>query len=176
LKYMRLSENYGFGRACNLGYKEASGDIIMFLNNDIRVSTGRGMGTWTDIYFEELNENPDALMGPTGGFIDAEKDFQFLYETDDPKKDFNYISGWMLVGTKKTFNRLTLKNCSGPFNEKFFAYYEDTDLSWRHHKMNCQLKLVPNHSVVHFGKITSRQLNTNQLYSEARQIFIKEWR
>lgn len=173
LKYIRNKENEGFGKACGRGYQAASGDIIMFLNNDIRINSS--LGIWTDIYFSELNENPEQIISSTGGFVDPKKDFQFMYETFDPNKNINYLSGWILVSTKLLFNKLVIKDDWGPFSSKYFAYYEDTDLSFRANKLGIKLSVIPNNSITHFGKITSKQLNTNKLYNQSRNIFMEIW-
>lgn len=176
IKYLKLPENLGFGKACNKGFQTATGNIIMFLNNDIRVSSGRHAGTWTDHFINELHDNPNQLLAPTAGLIDQKKNFQFVYETSEPQKEWNYLSGWMLVGTKDNFKKLILKDQSGPFNEKFFAYYEDTDLSFRARELSIPLKLFPYENVVHLGRITSRQLNHSQLYNESKTIFCNIWK
>lgn len=173
LKYIRNIENRGFSRGCNIGYANATGNFIMFLNNDIRVHSN--FVIWTDVYFTELAENSNQLISPTGGFVDPKKGFQFAYETNGEQK-FNYLSGWMLIGTREIFDKLILPASSGPFNEEFHSYFEDTDLSFRAIKLGVQLKIISNNSVGHFGKITSKQLNTGALYSKSKQIFSNIWK
>ena len=169
--YIRNDQNYGFAQACNRGYNASHYANVLFLNNDIRVKSNHN--NWTDLLINELEE--DMLAGPTGGKVDP-KTFQFLYETNDLKKDINYMSGWCLAGKKRTFNKLIINNYIGPFSEEFgIAYFEDTDIGFRSKDLNIKFKLIQI-PVIHFGKISSSQLNTNKLYTEARKIFINKWK
>lgn len=174
LVYVRNNENTGFGAACNRGYSIATNDSVMFLNNDIKVYAN--LPIWTDIYLTQLQENPNLIMSPTGGYVDPKRDFQFCYETEGDKK-YNYLSGWMLVATKKTFNKLIEEGNEGPFNSKlYFAYFEDTHLSFKAAEMGLPLSLVANNSVSHFGKITSKQINTAKLYTQSKKAFLEVWK
>lgn len=60
------------------------------------------------------------------------------------------------------------------FSEEFFCYFEDTDLSFRARELQIPFKVV-DIPVVHFGRISSNQLNTQQLYTSAKQIFFNKW-
>lgn len=174
LVYIRQEENTGFGAACNKGFVKSKNDCIMFLNNDIKIYANLSM--WTDTYLNALEENPDTILSPTGGFVDPKRDFQFCYETDGNKK-FNYLSGWMLAGTKNTFSKLIENNNDGPFrSDLYFAFFEDTHLSFRANDIGIPMKIVPNNSVSHFGHVTSKLLNTSKLYSASRKKFIETWK
>lgn len=169
-KFISNQINTGFGYACNQGYQISSGKNILFLNNDIKFS---------DLYqnwFAKLDDTiiDNELISPSGGFID--KDFNFKYETQLPSKEFNYLSGWCLAGSKKTFDKLILDGCVGPFdNVSFFVYYEDTDLSFRASKLNINLKLI-NCPLVHFGKQTSSKMNLSEMYLNSKAKFHEKWK
>lgn len=184
-KYSRVTvitndTNLGFAKACNIGWTAAPGNNIMFLNNDIRVKENHT--GWTQNIINALEDN--VLVGPTGGLVDPANNFQFVYETNDPKKKINYMSGWCLAASRATWSKFYIPRNGtfagwGPatqiFSEEFgLAYFEDTDLGFRAKKLKIDFKLteIP---VIHFGKVSSGQINTNALYSKARQIFIQKW-
>lgn len=182
-KYVRNGENYGFARACNIGYTHSTGENVLFLNNDIRVKSNHC--DWTKILTDAIESNPNSLVGPTAGYVDPANNFTFVYETGDPNKTFNYMGGWCLSASRETFEKLevprvpSLTAADGHVNQIFseefgLAYFEDTDMGFRATAMGIGFKLmeIP---VVHFGQITSKQINTGKLYSEAKQIFIKKW-
>lgn len=170
-KYVRSEENLGFAKACNIGYSQAKGDVVIFLNNDIKVRSNHH--NWTNLICDATNDNN--LVSPSGGMVDPKNNFQFLYETNSPNKQINYMSGWCLAARKKTFDKLIINNYLGPFSEEFgIAYFEDTDLGFRASRLGIEFKLV-DIPVVHFGKISSSQINTYKLYSDARKIFISKW-
>src|SRR5271154_752929 len=46
IKYINNYSNLGFAGACNIGFREATGDNVLFLNNDIRVRADHEI--WTE--------------------------------------------------------------------------------------------------------------------------------
>jgi len=168
IKYFRSDINKGFAWASNKAYEISSSENILFLNNDIRVSGKHSWWTLELIYAAKNN----FLAGPTMGKLD--KDLNFIKESNSFLDGNSYLSGWCLCGSKETFNKLIINNYSGPFSEEFFCYFEDTDLSFRAKKLNIPFKVI-DIPVVHFGKTSSKQINTAQLYHNARNIFTKKW-
>jgi GT2 family glycosyltransferase/SAM-dependent methyltransferase len=171
LKVIRNEVNLGFGKASNIGYEAARGKHVMFLNNDIRIKDN--LSNWVNDILQQCDDN--TLVGPTGGKVDVNNDFQFLYETNDPNKEINYLSGWCITALKSVWNKLIEENAKGPFSEQYFCYFEDTHLSFMAQKLNINFKLVEI-PVIHFGKVSSKQLNTFSLYKESRAIFNKNWK
>jgi O-antigen biosynthesis protein len=176
--YLRNSVNLGFACACNRGYSMATAPNVLFLNNDIRVKSNHT--DWTN---ELLKWCPQALVGPTMGQLD--NNLNFVQEANRFLPGKSYLSGWCIAASKDIWNKLEIRRdplalydrTPDPqiFSEEFgLAYFEDTDLSFRAKKLAIPLQVV-DIPVVHFGKQTSKQLNTYQLYSQARQIFIKKW-
>lgn len=160
--------NLGFAKACNLGYSLATASKVLFLNNDIRVKSN--FENWTK---ELIQYSDHYLVGPTMGQLDDQ--LNFVQEANQLLPGKSYMSGWCLAASKEIWSILTTHKYQGPFSEEFgLAYFEDTDLSFRARKLGIHMKVV-DLPVVHFGKQTSRQLNTHQLYSQARQIFVRKW-
>lgn len=173
--YYRNDQNLGFAKACNIGYKLSSGSNILFLNNDIRVKSDKD--TWTQPLIKAC---PFSLVGPTMGQLDDK--LNFIQEANRALPGKSYMSGWCLASSKEIWSKLYIarkETLSDPipqvFSEEFgLAYFEDTDLSFRARKLGIKMEVV-DIPVVHFGKQTSKQLNTHQLYSNARKIFVKKW-
>ena len=116
-----------------------------------------------------------SLVGPNGGLLD--ENFKFIKENDKVVDGNFYMSGWCLCASKKVFDPLIEKNNEfpGPFSEAFgIAYFEDTDLSFRARDAGVPMKIV-SVPLFHFGKMTSRKLNTSELYVKARNIFVNRW-
>jgi GT2 family glycosyltransferase len=167
--YIRNESNGGFARASNIAYAKSSSPNVLFLNNDIRVSNNHS--NWTQPLIDRCSEG---LVGPTMGLLD--KDLNFIKEANRVLVGNSYMSGWCLASSKEIFNKLIINGYTGPFSEEFgVAYFEDTDLSFRARKLGIKFNVV-NLPVVHFGKQSSSQLNVHQLYTKARQIFIKKWK
>lgn len=172
VKHIKHEENMGFAYACNTGYQNATGEYVMFLNNDIRV---RGNFTnWTLPLIEAASDG--AIVGPTIGVLNSE--LAFVEERESwPKtarKQYCYMSGWNITALKTTWEKLVVKR--GPFDEVFGkAYFEDTDLGLRSVGLGIPSKLVEV-PVTHFGKMTSRNMNVGFLYGNARTIFLEMWK
>ncbi len=166
IKYIRNSVNQGFAKACNKGYAESSSENVLFLNNDIRVKENHS--NWTQ---ELIKHCPEFLVGPTMGQLAY--NFSFVKEANQYLDGLSYMSGWCLASSKSMWKKLDISN-NEIFSEEFFCYFEDTDLSFRARELQIPFKVV-DIPVVHFGKISSRQLNTQQLYTSAKEIFFKKW-
>jgi GT2 family glycosyltransferase len=172
LYVVRLNENKGFAGGYNLGFGKSLGDCVLFLNNDVRV---RGdFETWTEPLIKAAQEKR-VLVGPTAGRLDA--DFNFVCESEKlPTHGYPYISGWNLTATRRVYQELMPVDHCGPFTTEFGpAYFEDTDLSMRARERSIELEVVPA-PVHHFGKMTTKKLNTLSLYLPAKKKFIEKWK
>lgn len=179
---IRCPRNLGFGRANNKGYKHSRGRHILFLNNDVRVQDRKS--NWTE---EIIRLSEDGwLMSANGGLLDSK--FNFIKETNDIEdSEYFYLSGWCMAASRETFDRLILNHIShdetdeiqehrawGPWNEKFFAYFEDDDLTWRARDLEIPLKVIKV-PVIHFGQMTSKKLDMSTMYKKSQVIFRELW-
>ena len=122
------------------------------------------------------------------GLLD--KDLNFVKESNAELKGNSYMSGWCLASSKKIWNKLEISrnkyrnslnnyDFNVPhyvpqiFSEEYFCYFEDTDLSFRARKLGIPMVVV-NVSAVHFGKVSSKQINTHALYTRGRRNFYKK--
>lgn len=177
ITYHREPVNLGFAKACNLGYSIAVAPNVLFLNNDIRVKSNHQ--DWTQ---ELIKWCKHGLVGPTMGQLD--NNLNFIQEANRSLPGKSYMSGWCLASSKEIWDKLEIRrdptilyDRTPPpqiFSEEFFVYFEDTDLSFRAKELGLSFKIV-DIPVVHFGKVSSKQLNTHALYQKARNIFVKKW-
>lgn len=167
VKYIRLSENLGFGKAVNIGFDNASSNVLMTLNNDIRVS--KNHEAWTDQIITLAN---DGFVGPTVGYLDNQ--YNFIKESSKLESyPHSYMSGWCLTSSRQNWD--LIKENNQYFDERFFAYFEDTDLGFRIKNKNIKF-IIQEVPVIHFGKQTSRQLNTYELYINSKKKFEDKWK
>lgn len=170
VKYFNLERNTGFAYAVNFGFKNSTGDNVMFLNNDIRVIKNKE--NWTSEIIEKCNEN--VIIGPTVGKLD--KNFGFIKETDEVKNDgmYYYMSGWNLTAKREIWDKIKEEKDDGPFSTLFFAYFEDVDLSFRLMKEKYKF-LIVKVPVIHIGRVTSSKIGLNKMYSESKVKFKGKW-
>lgn len=168
IKYFRSEENLGFAKACNYLYRQSSAPNVLFLNNDIRVK--ENLSSWTEVILQKCNSG---LVGPTMGLLDSS--FNFVKESNEYiDSPYSYLSGWCLASSKDNFSKLDISGSGEIFSEDFFCYFEDTDLGFRSRKIGIPFHVVKI-PVVHFGKVSSKQINTYQLYIKGKKIFSEKW-
>jgi GT2 family glycosyltransferase len=165
-----LGENKGFGAANNIGAKQATGDYLLFLNPDTLLIND----AISEFYqFLEKSEKHIAACGgrlqkPNGEYAVSfghfptlfqqfsDIGFRALYKNHynrklslSPPCDFTeprkveYLSGADIFIRKAVFDEL------GGFDDRFFMYYEDTDLLYRLEKAGYQAYLLPQVQLIH---------------------------
>ena len=138
------SENLGFSHANNLGYKEAKGEYILFLNNDTKVApdyvtellkpfeTDKTIGgVQSKIYLMDDSTRLDSVgsfLTPTG----------FLFHNNLGGKDKKVLDKeidlYTAKGASMMFRKDVLKKVEVDgwiFDPDYFAYFEETDLCHR---------------------------------------------
>ncbi|HEU5097708.1 MAG TPA: glycosyltransferase family 2 protein, partial [Roseiflexaceae bacterium] len=124
------AENGGFGRACNQGGRAARGDLLVFLNPDVIVTP-----SWLAILARHMREHPDAaIICPTT--LDSSDGRLEIGDwgpragqerTSQPPTvaDTAAVPGCAMMIRRAAWDQL------GGFDERFFLYWEDTELCWR---------------------------------------------
>ena len=146
-------ENIGFAKACNKGAKNATGKYILFLNPDTAVSqdcfqkcisffeshkdAGAAGVRMVDEDGKFLKESKRGIPTPAASFYKLfglaslfphSKTFAAYYMGNISEKENNpvdILSGAFMMIRKELFEQL------GGFDESFFMYGEDIDLSYR---------------------------------------------
>ena len=153
IKFIFNDVNHGFAKACNQGFKISSGKNILFLNPDTILSgsclvesisffeTHPDAGAigvrMLDIRNRFLKESKRGLPTPATSFyklfglaamFPGSKTFSKYYEGHLPEKEntpVEVLSGAFMMVRRETFEKVN------GFDEQFFMYAEDIDLSIR---------------------------------------------
>jgi GT2 family glycosyltransferase len=110
---VRNEKNQGFGPGHNRGVGHASGDIFIFLSNDVQPT-----GDYVSLIVQALDEEPGALVGPE------------MLRHDTGWNTFNgqtigYLAGHCVACKRDTWDLL------GGWDERYVPCdYEDIDLSY----------------------------------------------
>lgn len=161
--------NRGFAAACNLGAGEADGEYLLFLNPDVQLDSGA-----LETLIETARDTDRAglvsgrLRNPDGSFQPSCRQFP-----TPGNMIFSRGSAWSRwFGAGGTSPRYTLSDATETtsvpavaaamvvinralflslhgFDERFFMYMEDTDLSYRLHLADYQNLFVPEAGGVH---------------------------
>jgi GT2 family glycosyltransferase len=159
LKVRRNETNCGFIVTCNKGASAATGEILVFLNNDTLPQLG-----WLVPLLRLLRDRKDAgavggrLVYP-GGRLQEAGDVIFRdgsganfgrgdYDADDPLysyvREVDYCSGALLATPRALFREL------GGFDERFSpGYYEETDYCFRVRQKGYRVYYQPDSVVIH---------------------------
>lgn len=198
VKLRALQENIGFGKANNLALREATGEYLLILNPD----TILGEDT-LKVMVDFMRSHPDAgaagckLLNADGsfqlscrrGFPTPWASFTKLFGLSKvfPKSrlfaqyNLTYLSENetyavdALVGAFMLLSHEAYEKTQG-FDEEYFMYGEDLDLSYRINKAGLKNYYVAETSTVHFkGESTRRStLNEVKVFYEAMHIFVKK--
>jgi len=162
IKIIASIKNSGFGSACNLGAKEATGKYFCFLNPDTEIISDNFQKIISEfesnektgvigIRLEEENGKIQEwsagkeidiwdIIGNNLGFKQSKK----IWESKN-KIECAWVSGACLFIRKDLFEKLN------GFDEKFFLYFEDIDLCKRAINLNYKILYFPEFIIKHFG-------------------------
>ena len=189
-------ENAGFGKANNAGIKKATGDHILLLNPDTIVdedsfykcleffkmhhdcgALGVRMIDGSGEFLKESKRSfpsPEAsfykLAGLAKLFPQSEK-FAAYYAGHLPEHETNEVD--VLAGAFIMLSRAAINATQG-FDEDFFMYGEDVDLSYRLQQQGFKNYYFPGTTIVHFkGESSSRQSRShNKNFYGAMRLFV----
>lgn len=198
VKFIANQENIGFTRACNQGYKLSSGKYVLFLNPDTIVAedcfskciaffeangdAGAVGVKMLDGHGRFLKESKRAFPSPVTSLF---KLFGFARLFPGSKIFSKYHLGYLdenknhevdvLAGAFMMTRRDLMDKLNG-FDETFFMYGEDVDLSYRIQKMGFKNYYLAETAILHFKGESTRKgsLNYVRVFYSAMSIFVRK--
>ena len=177
VRLIEPGRNLGFGTACNLGAADAAGDYILFLNPDTRLlrPTLRAVADVMDApSAQSIGVCGIRLVDETGTtarhctrfpspltFFSLSTGLSKLFPRRFPPQEmiaFDHRHDATVPHVMGAFYliRRTLFEALGGFDENFFVYYEDLDLSKRVHHHKKSIRYLSSESAFHrIGGTTS---------------------
>lgn len=197
VKLIKSEKNLGMGAGNNLGIKEAKGKYILILNPDIFVFTDSIKKIIEKIKADKKIGlvspkllNPDKTLQytcyrwhnlstpifrrtPLGNFSFAQKELdRFLMAdwTHDEEKEVDWIQGSCLLIPKDVIDQV------GAFDDRFFMYFEDTDLCRRISQAGYKIVYYPESEVIHLHRRQSADGNVlSSLFNKMTRVHITSW-
>ena len=160
VKIVRNSRNLGFAEGNNRGVKYATGEYVVFLNNDTVVDK-----YWLENLIIAAESDPTIgicgskilfldkkdLIQELGGLCDIYGSTTHRYCGEIDKGQYDFISDVFYVsGASLLIKRKVLKEIGG-FDPIYFMYHEDVDLCWRAQLAGYRVVVVPTSKVYHKG-------------------------
>ncbi|HVF97406.1 MAG TPA: glycosyltransferase [Flavisolibacter sp.] len=198
VRFIQNGTNSGFGKACNRGLREASGEYVLFLNPDTIVAedsftqcirffeTHPGCGAlgvkMIDGSGAFLKESKRAFPSPqTSLFKLAGLSYLFPHSkvfsryhlghlNKEQSHEVDVLAGAFLMTKKEILLNV------GAFDEAFFMYGEDVDLSYRIQKAGYKNYYFAGTTIIHFkGESTRRgSLNYVRMFYQAMITFVRK--
>jgi GT2 family glycosyltransferase len=198
VRFMPNTENLGFAKACNQGLNVSTGKYILFLNPDCIVPEDCFKAC---IRFLDEHERAGALgvrmLDGSGRFLKESKrsfpsPFTSLYKliglarlfpsspvfakyhlghlAQDQDHEVDVLAGAFLMVKKEVLGNI------GGFDETFFMYGEDIDLSYRIQKAGYQNYYFAGTSIIHFKGESTRKgsMNYVRMFYNAMSIFVRK--
>ena len=192
-------DNKGFSKANNQGVAIAKGEYILFLNPDTVMPEEFLTKTlaYMDTHPEAGAIGPRLIDGKGQFAPDAKKSFPTLsvaiFKTTGINKLFSrspYFNKYYAVhvGEHETAQVDVLSGCcmlvrkkamddaGGPFDEDYFMYCEDVDLSYRIEKAGYKNIYFPEVDLIHYKGESTRKMTLSyvRIFNEALVTFVKK--
>lgn len=159
---LQAMTNLGFAAACNLGARDAVGESLIFLNDDMTVQPG-----WRDSMLSSMENNETSAVGgriisSDGKKVDFEGGtinllgwgFQKGHGLDITDDKFSVPSRLQFACGGNFGIKTELYEKSGGFDDEYFAYFEDVDLGWRLRLMGEEISYSPTATANHYAGST----------------------
>ncbi|MEM6533227.1 MAG: glycosyltransferase [Myxococcota bacterium] len=183
----RNETNLGFAKACNQGARLASGEILVFLNNDTEVHAG-----WLRPLLDELDEQPktgavgsrllypDGTVQHAGVAIGRDQIPYHIHSglaANDPKvterRAFPIVTAACIAVRRQEFFDL------GAFDEGFINGHEDIDLCMRLRQADREVIYRPDSVVTHYesvseGRMDKRPHNVARTFAKWREQLVQD--
>jgi GT2 family glycosyltransferase len=165
VRVVQLARNQGFAGGMNAGLAAASTKYVALLNNDLTVDPG-----WLEAGLAVLDD-PTVVMvgGPslTNGaaqatvHVDPTRYFTVLGDAPPSRRLAPALDGSNLLARRQALAAV------GGFDDRYFAYYEDSDLSLRLTDSG-DLVFVPEMRVAHERGMSSDRMRARRAYLAGR--------
>ena len=163
-KLVEFNEDFNFSRKCNVGARAASGEVLIFLNDDVEVISKDAISKLADLSLRDgVGAVGSQLKFPDGSIQHAGITLQNIkprnsYLDQFPHSTFtgdlevshevSSVTGACLVISKRNFDF-----CGG-WNEELHNSYNDVDLCLRLNHMGLQTVIRNDLEVLHYESVT----------------------
>ncbi|MDP4009637.1 MAG: glycosyltransferase family 2 protein [Candidatus Shapirobacteria bacterium] len=178
------NKNFGFAKAVNQGILKAKYDYVVLLNNDITMNPD-----WFKLISQTIQDEKDLKTAVFFGTVLNKEGDKF----ESQGLEFDYSGKCQNISDGQPYDDLKIKNLKlkifpwgssaaftvykkdilikiGLFDDDFFAYEEDVDISLRLHNLGYKTLYIPKAISYHLGGGT-----TNSLGNFRSKMVLKNW-
>lgn len=184
LEIIESNKNLGFGGGCNLGIRRAFEDrakYVWLVNSDTMVdpralsalvevaeSDSRLGGVGSVLYY--MND-PDQVQAWGGGQVNLWLGVvRHFYSLPTQERRLDFLTGASLL------LRCSALNTVGIFDDRYFLYWEDTDLCFRLRKAGWKLATAPTSKLLHkeSASLGKKSPTVDAYFSASAVLFFKK--
>lgn len=177
--------NYGFAKGNNIGMKKTTGEFIILLNNDVRVTPG-----WIERLVYHAKGKGIGLVGPVTNSIGNESKIEIVYDPEDQKEiehqaaEYTYahwqetlqlrnIAAFAWIMSRSTYRKI------GNLDERFgMGLLEDDDYCMRVKQAKLHILCAEDAFIHHYGgaSTTWGSPEFQLLFETNKDKFEKKWK
>lgn len=182
LVLVEFTEEFNFSRKCNVGFLHATGDVVVFMNDDMEAySAGpieqliaplreEGVGaTGARLLFEDTQHQHAGVSYGDGSIAHG----LYRYGMDEPgyadalwiNREVSALTGACLAMTRETYER------SGGFSEPLGLNFNDVDLCMKVRSLGLRLVWLENVTLFHFESVS----RSTKVYKFEIEIMKSRW-
>ena len=184
VKLIENDKNYGYAGGCNIGAEAASGDFLIFLNNDTvqekdwisnlikTINSDDKIAAVQPKILNYYDRNVFDYAGGSGGHMDIycfpfARGRIFSFQENDEGQYNNKEKCFWSSGTCFMVRRELFQKAGG-FDESFFAHMEEIDMCWRLYAMGFEVWVEPDSVVYHKNALTLPMYSHKKYYLNHR--------
>jgi len=163
-------QNHGFAGGVNVGVEACQGEVLVFLNTDMRVEVNWLRELVAPIITREADCTSSLTLSWNGQVVNfggSAMNFHGIgwqVGMNDPDIDRYRKPGDTLFACGGSMAiRRDVYERAGRFDEDFFAYYEDVDLGFRLWVLGYRVMYVPSSVAYHHHMSTSRRIDVHKI-------------
>ncbi|MCF7560360.1 glycosyltransferase family 2 protein [Sabulilitoribacter multivorans] len=188
VKIIENKENFGFSKGNNIGVAQAKGEYLCILNPDTVVAEDTFMKVFEFVKtIDNLGIVGCKLINGVGDFLPESKrnipyieaafkklfgnsnEYYAKHLSENETGKVDILVGAFMLLKREVYHKI------GGFDEDYFMYGEDIDISYKALKLGYTNYYFGNTSVIHFkGESTLRDKNYARRFYGAMQIFYKK--
>jgi len=178
-------KNFGFAKGNNIGLKQATGDYLIIINNDILITPG-----WICRLLFHIKKSNVGLVGVVTNAIGNEAKVELQY---NPKNTAEFENRAREYTSKKWGSVMKLKNIAafcwikskktykkiGGFDEQFkIGMFEDDDYCQRINNANLSILCAEDVFIHHYSMSSFKKLSFDKymkIFNENKEKYEKKW-
>lgn len=185
-RVVNYTEKFNFSRACNFGAGHATGDLLLFLNNDTEVLHG----DWLDLMAQWFEREGVGVVGAKLLFPDSKlqhagvilgvgglashlfshhpENTVTMFGTDCWYRNVVAVTGACLMISREVFDEV------GRFDEGYLLNYSDVDLCLQVNNAGYRVVYTPHVRLLHYESITHDSRIPRVDFERASKLWV-EW-